>query len=134
MSVQKEESEAVGESVAAVAKTAKSGPMRAVATDRFAPPSSPSKRTDNTAAAEAKQQISLPLGLLRQLKESRTSDFEMQTVLTYALQTYLHNVRMEYMAFVEDIGIDHTWQGLLRGGIIAIMVEMYPIAVSTMKR
>jgi len=84
-------------------KTAKIGPLTTINTS-----------VESEEAVEAKrQQILLPCSLLRRLKEIKVSEYEMQNVLTYALQTYSTDVRLEYMAFVEDSKIEHSWLALL---------------------
>ena len=37
----------------------------------------------------------------------------MQNVLMYALQSYSNDKCLEYMNFVEDMRIDHSWLALL---------------------
>ena len=59
-------------------KTAKIGPLMTIKTS-----------VESEEAAETKrQQILLPYSLLRRLKELKVSEYEIQNVLTYALQTY----------------------------------------------
>ena len=84
-------------------KTAKIGPLMTINTS-----------VESEEAVEAKrQQILLPCSLLRLLKEIKVSEYEIQNVLTYALQTYSTDIRLEYMAFVEDSKIEHSWLALL---------------------
>ena len=89
-------------------KMAKIGPMRAMST------------TEDTTAVEAvtevqqqHKKISLPYKLIAQLRRTLVSDYERQNVLTYALQSYPNDKRLEYMKLVEDMRIDHSWLGLL---------------------
>ena len=93
--------------------TAKIGPMRAVASDWFAPPH---KYDGDKKEAEAEQQrakINLPVKLVAQLRNIIPSDYERQNVLTYTVETYSTQMRVEYMAFEDDLKIDHCWLGLL---------------------
>ena len=93
--------------------TAKIGPMRAVAADWFAPPH---KYDGDKKEAEAEQQrtkINIPVTLVAQLRNNVASDHERQNLLSYAVETYSTEMRLEYMRFAEDIKIDHCWLGLL---------------------
>ena len=91
-----------------VKTTAKIGPMRAVASDWFAPPHK------KEAEAECQEQtIKLPVKLIAQLRNILVSDHERQNVLTYTVEKYPSEKRLEYMRFTEDIKIDHSWLGLL---------------------
>ena len=95
-------------------KTARIGPMRAQASDQFAP--SRNNYDDTKKEDEAEQQrvkITLPASLEAQLRCNRPSEYEKQNVLTYTVETYSTQMRLEYMAFVEDIKIEHCWLGLL---------------------
>ena len=83
-------------------KTAKIGPMTTTHTT-----------VDSEAVETKRKQILLPFNLLRRLKEAVVSEYEKQNVLTYALQTYSTDIRLEYMAFVEDSKIEHSWPAFL---------------------
>ena len=90
--------------------TAKIGPMRAVASDWFAP----SHKKEVEAEAERQEQtIKVPLKLIAQLRTILVSDHERQNVLTYTVEKYSSEKRLEYMRFTENIKIDHSWLGLL---------------------
>ena len=97
-----------------VKTTAKIGPTRAVESGLFAPPR---KYDGDKKEAEAEQQqrakINLPVTLVSQLRHIIPSDYERQNVLTYTVETYSTQMRVEYMAFAEDLKIDHCWLGLL---------------------
>ena len=95
-------------------KMARIGPMRVQASDRFAP--SRNNYDDTKKEDEAEQQrvkIILPASLEAQLRYNSPSEYEKQNVLTYTVETYSNQMRLEYMAFVEDIKIEHCWLGLL---------------------
>ena len=91
-----------------VKTTAKIGPMRAVASDWFAPP-----HKKEAEAEQQEQTIKLPVKLVAQLRNILVSDHERQNVLTYTIEKYSSEKRLEYMRFTEDIKIDHSWLGLL---------------------
>ena len=95
-------------------KTARIGPMRAQVSDQFAP--SRNNYDDTKKEDKAEQQrakIILPASLEAQLRCNGPSDYEKQNVLTYTVETYSTQMRLEYMAFVEDKQIEHCWLGLL---------------------
>ena len=93
-------------------KTARIGPMRAVVTECFAPPS---RNDDKKAEVEQQQRkkINLPLRLIAQLRQTLVLDHERQNVLTYTVESYSTEVRLEYMRFADDRKLDHCWLGLL---------------------
>ena len=93
-------------------KMARIGPMREIATECFAPPSNDDKKAE-AETQQQKKKINLPLKLVAQLRNILVSDHERQNVLTYTVESYSTEVRLEYMRFTEDIKIDHCWLGLL---------------------
>ena len=99
-------------------KTAKIGPMRAIQTDLFAPVKPPVDEDEGGGKAARKAKISMlisriAVSLIRHLKKFHSSEYEVQNVLTYAVKTYVDNVRIECMEFVEAVAIEHTWEGML---------------------
>ena len=111
-------SQSTAESGTEEVKMAKIRPMRALSTERSAPASNDKNTTEDTTAVEGVaevqcKKISIPYKLIGQFRRTRVSDFERQNVLTYALQSYPNDSRLEYMTFVEDMRIDHSWLALL---------------------
>ena len=94
-------------------KTARIGPMRAQASDCFAPSHKYDDRKKEDEAEQQRVKITLPASLEAQLRHNSPSEYEKQNVLTYTVETYSNQMRLEYMAFVEDIKIEHCWLGLL---------------------
>ena len=111
-------STSIAESGTDEVKMAKIGPMRALSTERFAPASNEKYTTDDTTGVEAEAEVQhkkiiIPYKLIGQLRWTRVSDYERQNVLTYALQSYPNDTHLEYMKFVEDKKIEHSWLSLL---------------------